>query len=132
MRKGSKGERRPADVIGAAVKVAKIATGKIEEKLPQRSAAASASAPVGRRSTVTMSGNPSNELPKYDPARRDIPGRVKIVLSAVLSVLTHDVVDLGVGKALPKDVPLPSEETSFLEKATNWLQRKLDPPKKSN
>jgi len=36
MRKGPKGARRPADVIGAAVKVAKIATGKIEEKLPQR------------------------------------------------------------------------------------------------
>jgi hypothetical protein len=29
--KGPKGEKRPADVIGAAVKVAKIATGEIEE-----------------------------------------------------------------------------------------------------
>jgi len=29
--KGPKGEKRPADVIGAAVKVMKIATGEIEE-----------------------------------------------------------------------------------------------------
>ena len=31
MPKGPTGEKRPADVIGAAVKVAKIATGEIEE-----------------------------------------------------------------------------------------------------
>ena len=31
MPKGPKGEKPPADVIGAAVKVAKIATGEIEE-----------------------------------------------------------------------------------------------------
>ena len=31
MPKGPKGEKRPADVIGAAVKIAKIATGEIEE-----------------------------------------------------------------------------------------------------
>ena len=31
MPKGPKGEKRPADVIGAAVKVLKIATGEIEE-----------------------------------------------------------------------------------------------------
>jgi general stress protein YciG len=30
--KGTKGKKRPADVIGAAVTVAKIATGEIEEK----------------------------------------------------------------------------------------------------
>ncbi len=31
MPKGPKGEKRPADVIGAAIKVAKLATGEIEE-----------------------------------------------------------------------------------------------------
>ena len=31
MPRGTKGEKRPADVIGAAIKVAKIATGEIEE-----------------------------------------------------------------------------------------------------
>jgi hypothetical protein len=31
MLRGPKGQRRPADVIGAAIKVAKIATGEIED-----------------------------------------------------------------------------------------------------
>lgn len=34
MPKGPKGQKRPADVIGCAVMVAKIATGEIEDKLP--------------------------------------------------------------------------------------------------
>lgn len=34
MPKGPKGERRPADVIGAAVMVAKIATGETEDEKP--------------------------------------------------------------------------------------------------
>lgn len=34
MPKGPRGERRPADVVGAAVMVAKIATGEIQEALP--------------------------------------------------------------------------------------------------
>jgi hypothetical protein len=32
MPRGPKGEKRPADVIGAAIMVGKIATGEIEEK----------------------------------------------------------------------------------------------------
>ena len=36
MPKGPKGEKRPADVIGAAVKIAKIATGEIEEDTPPK------------------------------------------------------------------------------------------------
>lgn len=32
MPRGPKGEKRPADVIGAAIMVAKIATGEIEEE----------------------------------------------------------------------------------------------------
>ncbi len=35
MPKGPKGEKRPADVIGAAVKVMKVATGEIEEDTDQ-------------------------------------------------------------------------------------------------
>lgn len=34
MPRGPKGEKRPADVIGAAVMIGKIATGEIEEKVP--------------------------------------------------------------------------------------------------
>ncbi len=33
MPKGPKGEKRPADAVGAAVKVARIATGEIEDEL---------------------------------------------------------------------------------------------------
>ena len=33
MPRGPKGEKRPADVVGCAVTVAKIATGEIEEEL---------------------------------------------------------------------------------------------------
>ena len=33
MAKGPKGEKRPADAVGAAVMVAKIATGEIEDEL---------------------------------------------------------------------------------------------------
>ena len=35
MPRGPKGEERPADVIGNAVHVMKIATGEIEEELPE-------------------------------------------------------------------------------------------------
>jgi hypothetical protein len=35
MPKGPNGQKRPADVIGNAVLVMKIATGEIEEKLPK-------------------------------------------------------------------------------------------------
>ncbi len=36
MPKGPRGEKRPADVIGAAIKVAKIATGEIEDEISGR------------------------------------------------------------------------------------------------
>ena len=35
MPKGPKGEKRPADVVGAAVKVMQISTGEIEDPRPQ-------------------------------------------------------------------------------------------------
>ena len=34
MPKGPKGQRRPADVIGAAVKVMQIATGEVDDEAP--------------------------------------------------------------------------------------------------
>jgi hypothetical protein len=37
MPRGKRGEKRPADVIGCAVKVAKIATGEIVEELKPKS-----------------------------------------------------------------------------------------------
>ncbi len=46
MPKGPKGQKRPGDVIGAAIMVAKIATGEIEDETDKP---ASAAAELGRR-----------------------------------------------------------------------------------
>ncbi len=49
MPKGPKGEKRPADVIGTAVKVARIATGEIEEEAEAAPSKDSAAAELGRK-----------------------------------------------------------------------------------
>ena len=49
MPKGPKGEKRPADVIGAAVAVAKIATGEIAETTEKKTKKMSAAAELGRK-----------------------------------------------------------------------------------
>jgi hypothetical protein len=48
MPKGPRGEKRPADVIGAAVKVIRIATGQVTAEIAVKSAAAE----LGSRSRV--------------------------------------------------------------------------------
>lgn len=48
MPKGPKGEKRPADVIGAAIMVAKIATGEIEEKTVSKPAKRAEAVALGR------------------------------------------------------------------------------------
>lgn len=48
MPKGPKGEKRPADAVGAAIKVAKIATGEIQEDIDDKSAKNKAAATLGR------------------------------------------------------------------------------------
>lgn len=49
MPRGPKGEKRPADVIGAAIAVAKIATGEIEEAPPPDDGKDPAAVALGRR-----------------------------------------------------------------------------------
>ena len=49
MPKGPRGERRPGDVVGAAIKVAKIATGEIEEDTGQDDGKDKAAAELGRK-----------------------------------------------------------------------------------
>ncbi len=50
MPKGPKGEKRPADVIGAAVKVMKIATGEVEEDIDKPDAGTNqAAVELGRK-----------------------------------------------------------------------------------
>ena len=48
MPRGPKGEKRPADVIGAAVKVMKIATGEISEDIDDEPEKNAAAAELGR------------------------------------------------------------------------------------
>jgi len=59
MPRGPQGQRRPADVIGAAIMVAKIATGEVEEKPAQDPAAAS----LGRKGGAARAA-------KLSPAKR--------------------------------------------------------------
>jgi hypothetical protein len=49
MPKGPQGQKRPADVIGAAIKVAKIATGEIEEDKPKDEGKDAAAVSLGKR-----------------------------------------------------------------------------------
>ena len=49
MPKGPKGEKRPADVVGAAIKVAKIATGEIEEDTEPDTGKSKAAMELGRK-----------------------------------------------------------------------------------
>jgi hypothetical protein len=49
MPRGPKGEKRPADVIGAAVMVGRIATGEIEEGTPPDDGKNPAAVALGRK-----------------------------------------------------------------------------------
>ena len=49
MPKGPKGEKRPADVIGNAVKVMRIATGEEQEEVPAAPPKDEAAAAMGRK-----------------------------------------------------------------------------------
>jgi hypothetical protein len=65
MPKGPKGQRRPADVIGTAIMVAKIATGEIEEEAaPQRSAAAELGSRGGKARSQNLSKARRSEIAK--------------------------------------------------------------------
>jgi hypothetical protein len=58
--KGPKGERRPADVIGAAVMVGRIATGEIEDVAPDDGKDPAAKA-LGKKGGVARAANMTRE-----------------------------------------------------------------------
>jgi hypothetical protein len=66
MPRGPKGEKRPADAIGNAILIAKIATGEIEEGVTPESKAAAA---LGRRGGKARAAN-------LTPAQRSEIARV--------------------------------------------------------
>jgi hypothetical protein len=60
--KGPKGEKRPADVIGNAVKVMRIATGEEQEDISPTNAAATLGKLGGKARAVTLSGERRREI----------------------------------------------------------------------
>ena len=70
MPRGPKGEKRPADVIGAAVMVAKIATGEIEEASETRSAAAELGSKGGKARAEGLSKKRRTEIARQAAAMR--------------------------------------------------------------
>ncbi len=77
MPKGPRGEKRPADMIGNAVKIGRIATGEIED---EREAGASAAAQLGRLGGAararTLTVDQRTEIAKKAASSRWKTGRV--------------------------------------------------------
>ena len=71
---GPKGEKRPADVIGAAVKVMRIATGEEEDAPPPDSGKDAAAVSMGRKGGVAraaaMTSQRRAEIAKAAAAKR--------------------------------------------------------------
>ena len=61
MPRGPNGEKRPGDVVGCAITVAKIATGEIEDKIP---AHREIRANAGKSRTDSMTPEQRSELAK--------------------------------------------------------------------
>jgi hypothetical protein len=70
MPKGPRGEKRPADVIGNAVKVMRIATGEEEEVRPERSAAAELGSKGGKARANALSKKRRQEIAKKAATKR--------------------------------------------------------------
>ena len=123
MHRGPKGEKQPADAIGAAVMVGQIATGKIEEKLPEtgkeyarmgrldgRRGRAESLTPERRREIAqlaakkcwgVMSDKPSRtETAKVlaDEIASSVKADVLVINGGIESPLDHDLIKLVVGR----------------------------------
>ncbi len=71
MPKGPRGEKRPADVIGLAVLVGKIATGEIEDEREElSSAAAQLGSKGGKKRAENMTPERRAEIAKKAAAKR--------------------------------------------------------------
>ncbi|MBI5674776.1 MAG: RNA-binding protein [Nitrospirae bacterium] len=64
MPKGPQGQRRPADVIGAAIKVAKIATGEIDEDVAGKEYTRRGGLIGGKARASKLSANRRKEIAK--------------------------------------------------------------------
>lgn len=70
MPKGPKGQKRPADVIGNAVKVMRIATGEETEDAPVKSAAATLGSLGGKARAASLSKKKRAEIAKKAAEKR--------------------------------------------------------------
>jgi hypothetical protein len=70
MPRGPRGEKRPADVIGAAVMVAKIATGETEDTRSQDSAAAELGRKGGKARSAKLGPGRRAEIARKAAAAR--------------------------------------------------------------
>ena len=70
MPKGPRGEKRPADVIGAAVKVMRIATGQESEEIAVKSAAAELGRKGGKARAAALSKKRRAEIAKKAAKKR--------------------------------------------------------------
>jgi hypothetical protein len=70
MPKGPRGEKRPAEVIGAAVKVMRIATGEETEEITVKSAAAELGSRGGKARAAKLSKKKRAEIARKAAAKR--------------------------------------------------------------
>lgn len=72
MPKGPRGEKRPADAIGRAVMIGKIATGEIEDERDEKlsSAAAELGRKGGQKRAATMPPERRSEIARQAAAKR--------------------------------------------------------------
>ena len=70
MPKGPRGEKRPADAIGRAVMIAKIATGEIEDTKELSSAAAELGRKGGQKRAANMTPERRVEIARAAAAKR--------------------------------------------------------------
>ena len=70
MPKGPNGEKRPADAIGLAVMIGKIATGEIEDTRDASSAAAQLGSLGGKKRAANMTPERRREIAQAAAAKR--------------------------------------------------------------
>jgi len=70
MPKGPNGEKRPADAVGLAVMIGRIATGEIEDDRPVASAAAQLGQRGGKARAVSLSSERRREIARQGAQAR--------------------------------------------------------------
>jgi hypothetical protein len=70
MPKGPNGQKRPADAIGLAVMIGKIATGEIEDDVAAKSAAAQLGSLGGKKRAANMTPERRKEVAQKAAAKR--------------------------------------------------------------